>query len=121
MEEQGNESASFDRRITLERVGHDPRLLREIVELFRADAKSRLTALRTAIESGDLAAARDGAHALKGGVTMFDAHAAYAAAADLEQLIARPAETDALVRGFDRLEAQYVRLCRDLGRLADEA
>lgn len=121
MEEQGNELASFDRRVTLERVGHDARLLREIVELFRIDAKSRLTALRTAIESGDLAAAGEGAHALKGGVTMFEAPAAYAAAADLEELTARPPDTDSLRRGFERLEAEYLRLCGDLQRLVDEA
>ena len=121
MEEQGNEVASFDRRATLERVGHDTRLLREIVELFRVDARSRLTALGTAIESGDLEAAREGAHALKGGVTMFDAPAAYAAAADLEELTARPAGTDALLEGLERLEAEYLRLRRDLERLADEA
>lgn len=110
-------SSSFDRQATLERVGNDRNLLSEIVELFCADAPPRLFALGEAIERGDLEAARAAAHALKGGVSMFAAPGAHAAADRVEELASR-GDPKALRSGYRELEAEYLRLCRDLESFA---
>lgn len=60
-------------------------ILREVVDVFLADAPARLVALRRHLAAGDLKALRETAHALKGAAGNLGLLAVQAACAELER------------------------------------
>jgi PAS domain S-box-containing protein len=85
---QAVESAvpGFDPAAAAARLGDDPRLLRELLDLFWADSPRMLDEIEKAIAAGDAAALRRAAHALKGSVANFSASHAVDAARRLERM-----------------------------------
>ncbi len=116
-EDRPGRSRSFDHRALVERVAGDGELLRQVVELFCADTPPRLAELARALDSGDLKLARETAHALKGGVSMFEADPAFRAAVRMEDLVPH-ATTEELRAALQRVEDEYLRLCRELEEFA---
>ena len=103
----------IDREDVLARVEGDRDLLVELVEIFRAEYPRILSSLRRAIASGDAKGVQEAAHALKGTVGNFGAHAAAEAARALEVM----GEQDALAgaaAGVERLEGALAGLERSL-------
>ena len=79
-------ACTLDEAELWERVGHDPVLLREMLDLFRQNSSLWLQEIRSAIvagEGGELAAA---AHGLKGSLSNFAANGACKQAQQLEEL-----------------------------------
>ena len=77
---------SLDRDVALTRVGGDADLLREIATLFLDNYNGWLAELHQAISRNDAAAVEHTAHGLKGSVANFGAHAAVAAALEVEKI-----------------------------------
>jgi two-component system sensor histidine kinase/response regulator len=75
----------IDRVSLLERVEGDQELLTEMIHLFQEDAPKLLTAMRDALQRGDMAVLERSAHSLKGAVGNLSAKAAGAAAQQLEK------------------------------------
>ena len=75
----------------LGRVGGDPALLVELIELFESECPRQLDAIRRSIEDGDCQAVYRSAHTLKGSAGIFDAHALLSL---LQRLEARAREGD---------------------------
>jgi two-component system, sensor histidine kinase and response regulator len=66
-------------------VEGDQELLTEMIHLFQEDAPKLLTAMRDALQRGDMAVLERSAHSLKGAVGNLSAKAAGAAAQQLEK------------------------------------
>ncbi len=79
-------AAAIDEARLLERVGGDLEALRELVDVFLADAPSLLTRIDEAIDAKDARAVRATAHTLKGAVSNFAAPSATKAAARLQRI-----------------------------------
>jgi HPt (histidine-containing phosphotransfer) domain-containing protein len=75
---------SFDRTITLERLGGDAALLVEIAQLYAATARAQLHVIGAALADGNLDKVYREAHSLKGATSVFEAPAAVASLAELE-------------------------------------
>jgi PAS domain S-box-containing protein len=102
-----------DRQEILERVGGDPELLREIIEVFLADCPRLWQNVRDALSQGDAAQLSRAAHALKGSVGNFGAKAARAAAERLEHLAGKGDLADA-AEIVGKLEKELERLKPEL-------
>ena len=76
----------LDEAALLEECDNDKAMLRRMVEIFDRDAGGRLPRLREAVRTGDAAAVKEEAHALKGGIGAFYAKAAYDTAYVLEKM-----------------------------------
>jgi CheY-like chemotaxis protein len=79
-------AGTFDPAVAAARLGGDPRLLRELLDLFLADCPSMVSKIRMAIESSDAEALRRAAHALRGSVANFAATRPVEIARKLEQM-----------------------------------
>jgi HPt (histidine-containing phosphotransfer) domain-containing protein len=75
---------SFDRTITLERLGGDATLLIEIARLYASTARAQLHVIAAALADGNLDQVYREAHSLKGATAVFEAPAAVASLAELE-------------------------------------
>jgi two-component system sensor histidine kinase/response regulator len=75
----------IDRVSLLERVEGDRELLTEMIHLFQEDAPKLLTAMRDALQRGDMAVLERSAHSLKGAASNLSAKATAAAALQLEK------------------------------------
>ncbi len=75
----------IDRVSLLERVEGDQELLAEMIHLFQEDAPNLLTAMRDALQRGDMTVLERSAHSLKGAVSNLSAKATAAAALQLEK------------------------------------
>lgn len=75
---------SFDRTITLERLGGDAALLVEIAQLYTSTARAQLHVIGAALADGNLDKVYREAHSLKGATAVFEAPAAVASLAELE-------------------------------------
>jgi two-component system sensor histidine kinase/response regulator len=111
---------SFDRADVLARVEGNRDLLAELVDIFRAEHPRLLANLWRSVESGDAKGVQEAAHAIKGTVGNFGAHAAFAAALALEVMGKEGVLTGAGV-GVARLEREVDQLERDLVRMGSEA
>jgi PAS domain S-box-containing protein len=106
--------AIFDEAAALSYTGGDRRLLREVVQLFRADYPASLRKIDLALRGRDSEALRLAAHRLKGAIATLGAPAARQAAAELEenarsQDFARARQADATLRQeIARLESALV-------------
>jgi len=76
----------FDPLAAAKRLGGDPRLLRELLELFLTDCPRMMSEIRKAIDASDAPALRHAAHALKGSVANFAAPRPVDAARRLERI-----------------------------------
>jgi HPt (histidine-containing phosphotransfer) domain-containing protein/anti-sigma regulatory factor (Ser/Thr protein kinase) len=71
---------------TATRVVKDPRLYRELLQVFLADLPGMLGRIRSALEAKDSTALRHAAHALKGSVANFEATQPFELARTLERI-----------------------------------
>ena len=78
--------AGFERAAALERLGGDPQLLSEVIQLFLVDCPLRLAAIKTAVGARDSAAISREAHGLKGAAGNLSAVSLFEMAEILEQL-----------------------------------
>lgn len=78
----------FDEDDLLERLAGDADLAGEVVAVFLEDCPSRLEAIEAAVASGDAAALRAAAHALKGAAGSLGAPRVFDATQLLEQIAA---------------------------------
>ena len=80
------ESAIFDRAEALDRVDGDVEILREVVQLFLADAPAMLGQMSEAVAQGDLRLLERLAHSLKGSAGSLGAHRSFESALQLETI-----------------------------------
>jgi two-component system, sensor histidine kinase and response regulator len=106
-------SGSFDPADALARVADDRELLAEMVELFRAESSTLLSAIRTSVASGDAGALAGAAHALSGSAGNFGPSDCLDSARALERMGKESLLAGASER-FTLLEEQLARLERDL-------
>jgi signal transduction histidine kinase/DNA-binding response OmpR family regulator len=112
--------ASFDRDDFLARVDGNRELAAELVGIFRAERPRQFADLRHSVEIGDARGVQQAAHAIKGTVGAFGAHAASEAARALE-MMGREGVLTGSGAGVARLEHEVDLLERDLVRMSDEA
>jgi signal transduction histidine kinase/DNA-binding response OmpR family regulator len=108
----------YDREKTLERVGGDEELFREIAAMFIDSAPGALDALQRAITATDLEAAARAAHSLKGSVGNFGADTAFQAALAVE-MAAKDDDLDAVRTAWTTLEDAVQTLSRALGAICE--
>ena len=99
----------FDRADLLWRVEGDAELADEVVQIFLDEGPTMLDRVRKAAASGDAAAVRFTAHALKGAAANISAHNVSAAALRLE-MMGREGQLAAVQQGVATLEAEIARL-----------
>jgi PAS domain S-box-containing protein len=107
--EQQAHTAIFDEPAALSYTGGDRRLLKEVVQLFRADYPSSLRKIERALQARDAEALRLAAHRLKGAIATLGAVAARQAAAELEET-ARSRDFEPAARGYANLRHEIERL-----------
>lgn len=76
----------LDEEALMEECDNDKDLLRRMIEIFDRDSKERLPKLHEAVRSGDADVVKQEAHALKGGIGIFYAVAAFDTAYELEKM-----------------------------------
>ncbi|MEW6347491.1 MAG: response regulator [Thermodesulfobacteriota bacterium] len=103
----------------LDRVGGDPELLTEILDLFLSDSPKLLTEMRQALEEHDADRMEKAAHALKGSVGNFSAKGAEQAALRVETL-GRTKELDRAPHAILLLEKEIARVREELLMLRQE-
>ena len=106
----------IDRASLLERVEGDQELLTEMIHLFQEDAPSLVTAMRDALERGDMAVLERSAHSLKGAVGNLSAKAAAAAAQQLEK-DAKNKDTESAKESLAKVEGAVNKLLPALAEL----
>ncbi len=102
----------------LEAVAGDRDLLSELARLFLDELPRQRSGLREAVARADASQLRNVAHALKGAVSNFAAHAAAGAALRLEML-GREGKTTGAAEAFAELERELERLIPVLQRVAN--
>jgi CheY-like chemotaxis protein len=85
----------LDEAALLEECDNDKQMLQRMIEMFDRDASQRLTKLREAARSGNASVLKQEGHALKGGIGIFYARAAYDTAYELEKMGAEGNVTEA--------------------------
>ena len=108
-EPEDSEKSVFDREALLTRVADDQNLLREIIELFLAEAPELMQALRASVECRDSSSLERNAHALKGAVGNFGTKGAYEVALKLETM-GRSADLSRAPEMLAELETKVSRL-----------
>ena len=108
--------ATFDYQRSLARLGGDPALFLEIVDLFLEDSPQLLDNARQALAHSDLESLERAAHSLKGLSVNFDAEAVACLAATIEQH-AREHDLQRVAACFPDLEVELNRLQSSLARL----
>ncbi|MBB3062037.1 Hpt domain-containing protein [Microbulbifer rhizosphaerae] len=106
--------STFEWHKALADLDGDEEILRDLAEVFLAEADAMTDAVRNAVEWQHAAELRRSAHSLKGAVRVFHADAAAAAAFHLETL-GRDANFQGADRALAKLEEEVGRLCRELG------
>ena len=109
-------SEQIDRVSLLERVEGDRELLTEMIHLFQEDAPKLLTAMRDALQRGDMAVLERSAHSLKGAVSNLSAKATAAAALQLEK-DAKNKDAEAAKKSLAEVERAVERLLPALAEL----
>lgn len=97
--------AVFDYAGSLDRMGGDEQLFREMVGFLMEDAPRWFAQLEQALAREDSAAAHRSAHTLKGLVANFGAQSAQSAAARIEQMTRDGASLDAARAALPQLQA----------------
>jgi len=116
----------FDRQSLWDRVAGDPELLRELVDLFAAEAPRMLARIEQAIKDGSPSGLEKASHKIKGSVLQFSAHTAAAIALELEENGRRGSMTGAevllkkLKHEVDLLQQTlHVMVCDKAGRFQE--
>lgn len=107
--------AAFDYQRSLARLGGDPALFMEIVDLFLEDSPELLAGARRALCDHDLETLERAAHSLKGLSVNFDAESAAALSATMEQH-AHHHDLQRVTACFEEWEAELKRLQASLAR-----
>ena len=102
-------AATFDESAALSYTGGDRRLLKEVVQLFRADYPSSLRKIKRALQGRDPEALRMAAHRLKGSIATVGAQAA--------RQVAQQLEDTARSHDFERAGHTYAKLRHEIERL----
>jgi PAS domain S-box-containing protein len=110
------DEVTFDEKAALARAGGDRDLLRELVQIFLADAPKLMSRARKAVKTADAEAVRRAAHALKGAVGTLCAPCVQRAAEQLEAL-GRDGEVGAADAACTTLASEMARLTQALNRL----
>jgi PAS domain S-box-containing protein len=112
----GGEATRLDEQAIMERVGGDPALLAEVVELLCGDVPKLLTQLQVAIRSRDLPAVARTAHTLKGEFSNFTKNGAYLTTVELVEA-SRNGDAVVAATMVGRLEEEAGRLMDKLNAL----
>lgn len=104
------ELSFLDAASLMKHVGGDRELLRDIVEIFLATVPQLLTAIRSAVVSGDSQKVEQAAHALRGAARNFFSASVEQAALALETMGRNRDLADAR-SAFGRLAAAVDKLC----------
>ncbi len=112
-------NAPFDRNDVLARVDGDRALLAEMVAIFRTEHPRLLANLRQCVGNADARGVQEAAHAIRGTVGNFGAHAAAEGARTLEVMGQEGVLTGAGA-GVARLEREVDRLERNLVQMTEE-
>ena len=88
----------------------EPDVLRELIEMFLADAEPRLASLREAVHQGNAAVVEREAHALKGSCANFGAEPMSRICERL-QAAGRSADLTNVLALLGKLEGEYERVC----------
>jgi PAS domain S-box-containing protein len=110
----------IDRVSLLERVEGDRELLTEMIHLFQEDAPKLLTAMRDALQGGDMAVLERSAHSLKGAASNLSAKATAAAALQLEN-DAKSKDAESAKKSLAEAERAVERLLPALAELCQGA
>jgi two-component system, sensor histidine kinase and response regulator len=111
------ESVGVDPEV-LARVGSDPDVLREIIQLFIEDCPKQLDAIRAGLEAGDTNAVYRAAHTLKGSIGNFQAQEIVAL---LQRLEARAREGDPATcrKVFEQIDVATQQLLKGLAQTGE--
>jgi two-component system, sensor histidine kinase and response regulator len=102
----------------LARVGSDPEVLREIIQLFVEDCPKQLDAIRAGLAGGDPDAVYRAAHTLKGSIGNFQAQAIVALLQRMEAR-AREGDLDTCRKIFEQIETDTKRLLTTLAQTGE--
>jgi HPt (histidine-containing phosphotransfer) domain-containing protein len=103
------EKPIIDYSAILSRTGGDPRVIKDVVQLFNEDCPARMLQIRKAIESQDGTALQASAHTLKGSLWVLSADQLANAAEKLEH-IGRNGEFAGANDAFLLLESEIAKL-----------
>jgi len=103
----------LDRPAMLATVEHDLDLLRELVEIFLAEAPGLLAQIRSGVEAKNAESVERAAHTLKGALLNFGARRACEAARQLEAC-GREAQLADAAQLVSRLDSEVTQACRAL-------
>jgi len=104
--EQIDDNNIFDRQSLMERVGGNEEILKNIIQLFLEETPRQLKDIEGQLISGDIEAATNGAHSIKGSAGNFGAIQMSEAAYSLEQLC-REKQIDKAKDTFKELEVCF--------------
>ena len=104
-----NGAVIFDEPAALSHTGGDRKLLKQIVDLFRADSPASFRKIERALKRHDGEALWTAAHALKGSMATIGAQAARQAAADIER--------SGRAKQFDDARRAYMAMRHEVTRL----
>jgi len=106
-------TAAFDSGVALNRTGHDPEPLAELIEIFLADRPRRMAEIQEAIALSDAQDLERSAHKLKGAAAVFDARSVVELAEQLE-ILGRQGDISAAEEVLSHLDRQIEELIRAL-------
>jgi HPt (histidine-containing phosphotransfer) domain-containing protein len=109
-------SGTVDSSVLLAAFGGRADLVKEVIDVFLADAPVMLARLKQAADAGDVAGLVTAAHAIKGSAGLFSQGDAYQQAGALEQRARGGDGSDAL-RAYDEVAAGVSQLMTELRTL----
>jgi len=112
-------SGLFDLAGTLDRLGDDAELLKEVAAIYLSSAPGQIDTIAAALERGDLQEVYREAHSLKGATATFEAPTALAAVAEVEAC-GRRGDGAAAAVAFVSMKSLVARLSAELEPLTTE-
>jgi two-component system, sensor histidine kinase and response regulator len=101
---------TWDKGATLEWLGGDEKLVREVMAIFLREAPRNMTALGEAVVQGNAKLIEEVAHTLRGELGLLGVAAISQRAAELEKL-GHTCDLGAAAQIYERLEADFSQLC----------
>ena len=112
----GNDGIVLDIKKTLEQVGGDRELLKEIVDIYCQEYPKQLSRIQQAIDKNDTATVGEVAHTVKGTVGNFGAKSAFEAALSLEK-IGKNGKLSETLSAFGALKEKLEQLEQELKKI----
>lgn len=112
----GNNDIVLDIKKTLEQVGGDRKLLKEIIDIYCEEYPKQLSRIQQAIDKNDTATIGEVAHTVKGTVGNFGSKSAFEAALYLEK-IGKSGKLSVALNAFDALKKELERLELELKKI----